>query len=493
MFIGIDLGTTGVKSILVDEDGVSRASAMEPVPVSRPRPDWSEQNPEDWWRALVATLDLLKARHPKEVSAVKGIGLSGHMHGATLLDARDQVLRPAILWNDGRSSAECREIETSTPTARAITGNIAMPGFTAPKLAWVRRHEPEIFARVAKVLLPKDFVRLRLIGDYVSDMSDAAGTYWLDVGRRDWSDALLAATGLDRRHMPRLVEGSEAGGTLLPELAARWGMTNPPVVAGGAGDNAASACGVGAVAAGAAFLSLGTSGVLFVSDDRYAPNPGGAVHTFCHALPGRWHRMGVILSATDSLNWLARLFGEPVPALTARLGPRVAAPSNVLFLPYLSGERTPWNDTSLRGVFSGLSHAADRADLTQAVLEGVGFAFRDCLRVLEEAGPPIGRTFVVGGGANAPVWLKIIASILDRPLDLGAEADVGAALGAARLGMAAYFGGDPLRFMSPPTVASTVEPDPALVPAYAARYARFRASISAAKAPDRLPDATHTS
>ena len=482
MFVGIDLGTTSVKTILVDESGTTLGSVSEPVAVSRPRPGWSEQDPEHWWDAVATTLDGLKARHPAALAAVKGIGLSGHMHGATLLDAQDRVLRPAILWNDGRSADECLDIEAGTPEARAITGNIAMPGFTAPKLAWVRRHEPEIFRQVAKVLLPKDFVRLRLIGDYVSDMSDAAGTYWLDVAKRDWSDALLAATGLDRSHMPRLAEGTEATGRLKPDLAQRWGMATLPVVAGGAGDNAASACGIGAVTPGSAFLSLGTSGVLFVSNERFSPNTEGAVHAFCHALPHTWHQMGVILSATDSLNWLARVVGEPAPALAGALGPSVPAPSEVMFLPYLSGERTPWNDAAARGVFVGLSQSTERAALTQAVLEGVGFAFRDCLRVLEEAGTAVTRAFAVGGGANSSLWLKIMASILDRPLDLGAEADVGAALGAARLGMAAALGGDPVRFMPPPAIKATVEPDPALVPAYAEAYERYRALYPLARA-----------
>jgi xylulokinase len=475
MFVGIDLGTTSVKSILVDAEGLTLATASEAVAVSRPRSGWSEQDPEHWWTATVATLDRLLAENPKAMAAVQGIGLSGHMHGATLLDAADRVLRPAILWNDGRSAAECLDIEAGFPDARTVTGNIAMPGFTAPKLAWVRRHEPDIFARVRKVLLPKDFLRLRLVGDYVSDMSDAAGTYWLDVARRDWSDGLLAATGLDRSHMPRLVEGTEVSGRLLPALAARWGMASAPVVAGGAGDNAASACGIGAVVPGSAFLSLGTSGVLFVSNARFSPNTEGAVHAFCHALPQTWHQMGVILSATDSLNWLARVLETPAPALAAALGDAVAAPSPVTFLPYLSGERTPWNDASARGLFVGLGQDTGRTALTQAVLEGVAFAFRDCLRVLGDAGTDVARAFVVGGGSNSLLWLKILASVLDRPLDLGADADVGAALGAARLGMAAALGGDPVRFMPPPAIKATVEPDPALVPAYAARYDRFRA------------------
>lgn len=480
MFVGIDIGTTSVKSVLMSEDGVLQASASFPVAVSRPRAGWSEQDPEDWWAAVCDTLDALKAAEPRLMASVRGIGLSGHMHGATLLGEGDAVLRPAILWNDGRAAAECLEIEAECPEARSITGNIVMPGFTAPKLAWVRRHEPAIFDRVKKVLLPKDYIRLKLTGDYASDMSDASGTCWLDVGARRWSDALLAVTGLDRSHMPDLYEGTEATGHLREALRVRFGMDQAPVVAGGAGDNAASACGIGAVTPGSAFLSLGTSGVLFVSNDRFSPNTEGAVHAFCHALPDTWHQMGVILSATDSLNWFARLVGAPAAELTAALGDSVSKPSPALFMPYLSGERTPHNDAGARGGFLGLDQTSSRQDLTQAVLEGVAFAFRDCLRVLQDAGTEVTRAFAVGGGANSPVWLSIMASVLDRPLDVSQTADVGAALGAARLGQAAATGAsDPATLMPPPPVHRTIEPDPTLARAYAERYERYRALYAA--------------
>src|SRR5690606_21657250 len=304
-YLGIDIGTSGVKALLIDGEGKvlgdAAAPAAEPL---RPRPGWSEQDPADWWRATLAAVDKLHQALPHEVSAVKGIGLSGHMHGATLLGENDSVLRPCILWNDGRSAAECAEMEAALPELRAIAGNIAMPGFTAPKIAWVRKNEPEIFARLKRVLLPKAYVRLLLTGEAIEDMSDAAGTLWLDVGKRDWSDELLGVTGLERSHMPRLAEGTAPAGELKPDLAARWGMTGPVVVAGGAGDNAAAACGIGAVRPGEGFVSLGTSGVLFVSNERFSPNTEGAVHAFCHDIPNSWHQMGVILSATDSLNWL---------------------------------------------------------------------------------------------------------------------------------------------------------------------------------------------
>ncbi len=481
MYVGIDIGTTSVKSILMGEDGALHASATAPVPVSRPRAGWSEQDPEHWWSAVCDTLDALAAAQPKLMAGVTGIGLSGHMHGATVLGANDAVLRPAILWNDGRAAAECAALEAACPDARALTGNIAMPGFTAPKLAWMRRHEPDLFGQIRKVLLPKDYVRLKLTGDYASDMSDSAGTYWLDVGARRWSDALLAATGLDRSQMPELYEGTEATGRLREPLRARFGIDRAPVVAGGAGDNAASACGIGAVTPGSAFLSLGTSGVLFVSNARFSPNTEGAVHAFCHALPDTWHQMGVILSATDSLNWFARLVVTPAPELTAALGSAVAKPSSAFFMPYLSGERTPHNDAGARGGFLGLDQTSSRQDLTQAVLEGVAFAFRDCLRVLADAGTEITRAFAVGGGANSPVWLSIMASVLDRPLDVSAAADVGAAFGAARLAQAAATGArDPAALMPPPPVERTVAPDPALARAYADRYGRYRALYAAA-------------
>lgn len=475
MFLGIDIGTTSAKSVLIDDRQSMVATASAAVSVSRPHPGWSEQDPADWWRATTATLDELAKSHPGAMAKVAGIGLSGQMHGATLLGQDDRILRPAILWNDGRSQAECADLEAACKDARRIAGNIAMPGFTAPKLLWVRKHEPEVFETVRKVLLPKDYVRLLLTGEYVSDMSDAAGTYWLDVAKREWSDTLLAATGLSQTHMPRLVEGSAVSGALKDDLARRWGMAKPPVVAGGGGDNAASACGIGAVKPGAAFASLGTSGVLFVSNAKFSPNTAGAVHAFCHAVPDTWHQMGVILSATDSLNWLARLFDRPAPDLTAELGPSVAGPSSLLFLPYLSGERTPVNDATARGLFLGIGHETDRKAMTQAVLEGVAFAFRDCLRVLHDAGTDLVRAAAVGGGARSRLWLAILANVLNRPLDLPKDGDFGAAFGAARLGMAAALGGDPIAYMTPPPFEAAIEPDPKLVPRYAAAYERYRA------------------
>ena len=472
--LGIDLGTSGVKLLLMAEDQAVIGSASAPLTVSRPHEGWSEQDPADWIAATRAAAALLRARHPAEFAAIRGIGLSGQMHGATVLDAGDAVLRPCILWNDTRAHREAAALDAD-PRFRAISGNIVFPGFTAPKLAWLRAHEPAVFDRVAKVLLPKDYLRLWLTGEHVSEMSDAAGTAWLDTGARDWSEDLLAATGMDRDRMPRLVEGTAPSGQLRAEMAAEWGITGPVIVAGGAGDNAAAACGLGTVAAGAAFVSLGTSGVLFAANDAYLPRPESAVHAFCHALPGRWHQMGVILSATDALNWLARVTGADPAALAAEAGAALRAPSGVTFLPYLSGERTPYNDAAIRGAFTGLGQETDRAALSRAVMEGVAFAIRDNLEALRAAGTELTRVTATGGGARSRLWLAMIATTLGIPVDLPADGDYGAAFGAARLGLIAATGAAPEAVLTPPAQADTILPDGALSGAFEDAYHRYRA------------------
>jgi len=480
VYLGIDVGTSSVKAVLIDADQRLVASRSAPLEVSRPHPGWSEQDPDSWWTATAGTLDDLARAHPREMAAVRGIGLSGHMHGATILGADDRPLRPCILWNDVRSAEEAAELDRD-PRFRQITGNIVFPGFTAPKLVWVARHEPEVFAKVAMVLLPKDYVRLKLTGDHASEMSDSAGTSWLDVGKRDWSDDLLAATRLTRAQMPKLYEGSAATGKLLPELASRWGMASPPVVAGGGGDNAASACGVGVVRPGTAFVSLGTSGVLFVSNARFSPDPATAVHAFCHAVPGTWHQMGVILSAAGSLEWLAETFGVSAGELTRPLEDDRGGPGALMFLPYLGGERTPHNDAGIRGSFSGISYSTDRTALARAVLEGVAFAFADNLAALRSAGADVSRALAVGGGSRSRKWLRIIASTLDIAIDVPEEGDFGAGLGAARLGLIAAEGADPFAICTQPKIIETIEPDRSLVPAYAESYATYRRLYPAIK------------
>ncbi len=480
MYLGLDLGTSGVKAMLIDNDQQVIAHATAALEVSRPHPGWSEQDPQSWIVATGEAVAALRASHVRELAAVKGIGLSGQMHGATLLDEADQVLRPCILWNDTRSHAEAAALDADQ-RFKQLTGNIVFPGFTAPKLVWVKNNEPDLFTRVSTVLLPKDFLRLWLTGEKVSEMSDASGTSWLDVGKRRWSSELLAATGLGEEHMPRLVEGTDRSGTLRDELRAAWGMEGDVVVAGGAGDNAASACGMGTVRAGSAFLSLGTSGVLFAANDAFLPNPDSAVHAFCHALPGTWHQMGVILSATDSMNWLAGIMGQSAQVLAAEVGETLQAPGGAIFLPYLGGERTPHNDPVSRGAFVGLAHQSDRAGLTRAVFEGVAFAFRDNLAALCEAGTELSRVTAIGGGSRSRYWLQVLASTLDLPIDLPAAGDFGGAFGAARLGLIAAIGADPASVCTPPPTAETIEPDRRLTPAFADAYARFRALYPAIK------------
>jgi xylulokinase len=475
-YLGLDIGTSGVKAMLIDRAGKAlgdaNAKAVEPV---RPHPGWSEQNPADWWSAVLEACDALSKKHPEDMAKVRGIGLSGHMHGAVLLGKDDAVLRPCILWNDGRSATECAEMEAAEPRLRDIAGNIAMPGFTAPKIAWVRKHEPQVYEKIAKVVLPKAYVRLLLTSEHIEEMPDASGTLWLDVGKREWSDALLAVTGLNRSQMPSLVEGSAPAGELKAELKSRWGMTGKVVVAGGAGDNAAAACGIGAIRPGEGFVSLGTSGVLFVSNDRFRPNTKGAVHAFCHAIPDTWHQMGVILSATDTLNWLSNVTGQKQAELSAKAEAQFKGPGEEIVLPYLSGERTPHNNAAARGSIVGLSHLSDPAKLAQAVMEGVTFAFRDCQRVLSDAGTKIDRLLAVGGGSKSSLWLKLIATNLDMEIALPEDGDFGGALGVARLGLCAAEGADPAEVMTMPAIKTTIAPEASLRDAYTQQYARYRA------------------
>ncbi len=479
-YLGLDLGTSGVKALLVDGAQEVLASHTAPLAVSRPKAGWSEQDPLDWWRATETALAALAETAPDAMARVAGVGLSGQMHGAVLLDEAGNVLRPAILWNDVRATEECAELERSEPRMREITGNLAMPGFTAPKLLWVKRHEPAIFSAIGHVVLPKAWLRFMMTGDLIEDMSDAAGTLWLDVGQRDWSDTMLAATGLTRAQMPALVEGSTRAGTLRPEIAARFGMRGRPVMAGGAGDNAAGAVGLGAIAAGSAFISLGTSGVMFVTTERFLPNTDEAVHAFCHTVPGTWHQMGVTLSAAASLAWWAGVTGLDEAALLDEL-PRIERPSQAIFLPYLAGERTPHNDGAIRGCFAGLTLETGRPAMTQAVLEGVAFSMRDCLDGLTRAGSGIESADVIGGGSRSGVWIRILASVLGRRLHRLAAGEQGAAFGAARLARLAVTGEDPALVCLPPERAETVAPDPALASAYAERIARYRALYPALK------------
>lgn len=476
MYLGIDIGTSEVKALLLNDQHQLVGSASAALDISRPQAGHSEQQPNDWWLATQTALAQLQQLHPLAYAKVQALGLSGQMHGAVLLDTQGEVLRPAILWNDTRASAECAELMAELPAWPQVAGSLVMPGFTAPKLRWLAKHEPRVFSRIATVLLPKDYVRFELTDERVTDMSDASGTAWLDVEKRDWSDALLHQTGLERHHMPRLVEGSEAGGRLSAAAAKALGLRPGMVVAGGGGDNAASAVGMGAVHAGQGFLSLGTSGVLFVVTPRYQPNAASATHAFCHALPGLWHQMSVMLSAASCLQWATGLLGassagaleKQASALT--LTQRESAP---LFLPYLSGERTPHNSATVRGSFHHLSHDTDAAALAYAVMEGVTFGLHDGLRALTAAGSSVTRLSLVGGGARSAMWAQQLASSLNLDIVTLGGAVAGGALGAARLAWLAD-GGDLATVCVAPDIERIYSPDPTEQAVLTPRYDTFR-------------------
>lgn len=431
MYLGLDLGTSSVKAIIMNEQGDVVASHSIPLTLSRPHPQWSEQDPQAWWQATDEAIKQLSRTQPME--QIQAIGLSGQMHGAVLLDAQQNILRPAILWNDGRSVKQCLRLAKQYPQFKEITGNLVMPGFTAPKLQWVAENEAEIFCQIAHVLLPKDFLRWKMSGNFASDMSDAAGTLWLDMQKRDWSDELLAATGLSRCQMPTLFEGNQITGYLLPEIAKKWQMKQVPIIAGG-GDNAAGAIGVGVYQPGQGMLSLGTSGVYFVVSEKFLQNSDNAVHSFCHALPQTWHLMSVILSAASCLDWVCQLTGiSDVGAMFKEIEQHAHSDSSLLFLPYLSGERTPYNNADAKGVFWGLTHQHQRADLCRAVLEGVCFALRQGIEVADKAGQHADNITLIGGGARSEYWRQLLADITGKTLDYRQGGDVGPALGAARL------------------------------------------------------------
>ncbi|CAB3802801.1 xylulokinase [Paraburkholderia fynbosensis] len=479
-FLGIDLGTSEVKALLTDDESRMTATGSARLEVEKIHPHWSEQSPQAWWNATLDAIAQVRASHPAGFAALRGIGLSGQMHGATLLDRAGQVLRPAILWNDTRAFAECVELEALVPESRSITGNLAMPGFTAPKLLWLSKYEPAVFHAVHKVLLPKDYVAWRLTGEFVSDMSDASGTLWLDVAKRDWSDRMLCATGLSREHMPRLVEGSEAAAQLNDTLRREWGIATPVLLCGGAGDNAASAIGMGVTDAGSAFLSLGTSGVLFAGTDRFAPNPAQAVHAFCHCLPGRWHQMSVILSAASSLAWLSNVLKKDVSEL-AGLAEKADGRGAPLFLPYLGGERTPHNDANAKGVFWGLTSIHGEADLAYSVMEGVAFAMADGYAALQDAGTTLDIASFIGGGSRSRFWATLCATATGVSMRRHHGGDVGGALGAARLARLAVTKENVTQVCTSPATIEVCEPDAAQRSVAADRLGRYRRIYAALK------------
>lgn len=461
MYLGLDLGTSAVKALLADETGMVIGSRSASLAVSRPQAGWSEQDPQQWWQATCAAATALAGDFPSQMAAVRAIGLSGQMHGLTALDAADQVIRPCILWNDTRAAAQAEHMDSTMPLFRGIGGNAVMPGFTAPKAVWMAENEPDGFARIATVLLPKDYLRFRMSGERMSDMSDSAGTLWMDVAARGWSDPLLEACGLTRSQMPGLVEGGAPAGRLRADLAREWGIDGTPVIAGGGGDNAAAAVGLGVTAPGDAFLSLGTSGVVFAVTDSFAPAAESGAHAFCHAVEDTWHQMGVILAASDCVAWLCEVTGTDVETLMADLAAHPLEATDLMFHPYLSGERTPHNDAAARGGFFGLARHHGRADLTRAVLQGVAFAIADATDVLHRAGGAPSALLATGGGAKNAGWLSYIAAVTGLPITLPVDGDFGAALGAARLGMMAD-GMTKDEICHPPRIREEITPDAAL-------------------------------
>jgi len=462
LYLGLDVGTSGVKAVLLGDSGEVRFEAGEGYDVSHPRLSWSEQSPGMWWQACVAAMRSL-ADQGARLEAVAAIGVAGQMHGAVLLDAEGEVIRPAILWNDGRSVAECDELERRVPDLRRRSGNLCMPGFTAPKLLWLARNEPDAMARVATVMLPKDYIVFRLTGARVTEMSDASGTVWLDPARRDWDDTLVEACGLGREQLPTLHEGSDVVGRVTAEASERLALPRVPVVAG-AGDNAAGAVGAGVVDAGQGFLSLGTSGVVFVASDAHRPLPERTVHAFCHCLPGRWHQMAVTLSAAESLRWFAGVVGREVGDLIDLVERRGALESDLLFLPYLAGERTPHNDAGAVGIFHGLRANSRVEDMALAVMEGVAFSFCDGLDALNAAGAAAKRLSVLGGGARSRFWRQLCADALGVPLEYRESGAVGPAFGAARLARIATMPEEVdtaiREVCTTPAVLDTHQPDP---------------------------------
>jgi xylulokinase len=464
--IGIDVGTTSVKAIAVDEGGAVVGTADRSYPVAMEHPGWSEQDPALWWEACGSALDELGA------DRCDGIGLSGQMHGLVALDASDTPLRPAILWNDGRSQPQVDALLTELGVRRLVelSGNRPLAGFTAPKLLWLAEHEPELHGRIRRIMLPKDYVRMRLTGESACEVTDASGTLLLDVEHRRWSDALCEAFGVDPAWLPPVYESAAVAGHTPAGVP----------VAAGAGDQAAGALGVGVIdAAGPASLVLGTSGVIFAAQDGYAPDPEGRLHEFCHALEGRWHVMGVILAAAGALAWLdsAVGHGDGIPALLEEAAAWPPGSEGLLFAPYLSGERTPHPDSDVRGGFVGLGLRHDRGAMVRAVLEGVAHALRDGLDLIHNTGARPASARVSGGGARSQLWCEILAAVLELPLEHTASASAGAAYGAALLGGVAggMFSDPAAAALATVRVTGEVIPDPALVEAYAAERERYRA------------------
>ncbi|MBN1976094.1 MAG: xylulokinase [Anaerolineae bacterium] len=487
--LGIDVGTSGSKAILIDAAGAIKASATTEYPLYTPQPLWAEQNPSDWWAATVSSIKRVLQEEGVRPADVAGVGLTGQMHGLVLLDAQGEVLRPCIMWNDQRTAAQCAAIteKVGLENVLRLTGNPILPGFTAPKIVWVRENEPQVYANVAKALLPKDYVRYRLTGGFFGEVSDASGTSMFDVGRRQWSDEMLQALEVPRAWLPEVTESPEVSARISAGAAAETGRLEGTPVVGGGGDQAAQAVGTGIVAEGVVSATLGTSGVVFAASDSYRVEPQGRLHAFCHAVPGMWHLMGVMLSAAGSFRWYRDTLGEVERAQEAQTGRDAydilteaaaeVAPGceGLLFLPYLTGERTPYPDPNARGVFFGLTLRHGKAHMTRAVLEGVSYGLLDSLELMRALGLSIEQVRASGGGARSPLWRQILADVFDTEI-VTVNVTEGAAYGAALLaGVGAGIYADVLSACEAALrLTGRTEPGPA-VSTYADYYPRYRA------------------
>ena len=441
MFIGIDLGTSSVKTILIDENQKTLSSHTENIELQNPNIGFYEQDPESWYIATIKCFKKIKSLKPKEFSAVRSLGISGQMHGATLIDKNNQVLRPCILWNDTRSTKQCVYMENEYSSLREESGNIAMPGFTGPKILWIKENEKEIFKKIYKVLLPKDYLRYRLSNDYYTEMSDASGTLWLNVKERKWSEALLNLTDLSIEHMPNLVEGSDVTTNINANLANELGLDKKVIIAGGAGDQAAGAVGSGVIHPSQSVISLGTSGVYFSPVENFVSNTNQAVHSFCHCLPDTWHHMSVMLSATNCFDWVNKIFGLNIQDSMKKIeqfsNKKYKINSTPYFLPYLTGERTPYNNSNLRGSLHMLNTSTSIEAILYSVIEGVSFGIKDGFEAVHAVSPKSDYTYLVGGGSKNDFWVNLITSSLNKTIIVGEDADLGPALGVARLAMLA--------------------------------------------------------
>ena len=464
MYLGIDLGTSSMKCLLIgEEQELIKSVSSEEIPLTNLHTGWSEQDPRQWIKALDQC--LLKLKKDIKLNKIKSISFSGHMHGATCIDENNEVLRPCMMWNDTRSHQACKEI-MSDSSVLDISGNIAMAGFTAPKVLWLKYNEQKIFDQIHKVLLPKDYLRLYLTGEYFSDLSDASGTYWLDVGHRKWSSVLLEASSMRLDQMPALCEGTEQTGILKKEIAEQYGFDASCKVYGGAGDNAAAAVGLGLYEEGDASLSLGTSGVIFGSTKSFLKNYDDAIHSFCHCLPDTWHLMSVMLSCTSNVNWFINTFDSSINEITEKLSKVLNSKEEInnapYFLPYLTGERTPINDPHARASFHQMGIDSDRTSLIYALIEGISFGLNDNYQALSKTGIKLENIYAIGGGSKNDSWLKLLASILNRNLSLTDASEAMAAYGAARIAFMGFNNLKPKESLSAPKVIKTIERDPKL-------------------------------